>query len=53
MRTHFEKLVQARREERTRLFRKLSIDFIELRAGQEYVKSLVTFFHTRARRRAA
>jgi uncharacterized protein (DUF58 family) len=53
VREHFEKLVRARRDDRTRLFRKLSIDFVELRAGQEYVKSLVTFFHTRARRLAA
>jgi len=53
VREHFAKLVAARREERTRMFRKLSMDFVELRAGEDYVKSLVTFFHTRARRLAA
>ncbi|MBI5548029.1 MAG: DUF58 domain-containing protein [Deltaproteobacteria bacterium] len=53
VREHFASVVAARREERTRLFRKLSMDFVELRAGEDYVKSLVTFFHARARRLAA
>ena len=53
VRAHFAQLVKSRREERSRLFRKLSIDFVELKAGEEYVKSLVTFFHARARKVAA
>ena len=53
VRAHFEKLMQTRRDERKRMFRKHSIDFVELKAGEEYVKSLVTFFHARARRLAA
>ena len=53
VRRHFARLAAHRREERTRLFRKLSVDFVELRAGQDYVKSLVAFFHARARRLAA
>jgi uncharacterized protein (DUF58 family) len=53
VREHFSLLASRRREERTRLFRKLSIDFVELKAGEEFVKSLVTFFHARARRLAA
>jgi len=53
VRRHFAELVQTRNQERKRLFRKLSLDHIELKAGEEYVKSLVTFFHARARRMAA
>jgi uncharacterized protein (DUF58 family) len=53
VRAHFAKLALARRTDRARLFRKLSLDFVELKAGEEYVRSLVTFFHARARRRAA
>ncbi len=53
VRETFARVVGARREERTRMFRKHSLDFVELRAGESYVKSLVTFFHARAHRLAA
>ncbi len=53
VRETFARVVAARRDERTRMFRKHSMDFVELRAGESYVKSLVTFFHARAHRLAA
>jgi uncharacterized protein (DUF58 family) len=53
VRDTFARVVAARRDERTRMFRKHSLDFVELRAGESYVKSLVTFFHARAHRLAA
>jgi hypothetical protein len=42
-----------RREERTRLFKKLKLDSVELRAHEEYAQSLQKFFRARARRMAA
>ncbi len=53
VREHFQALADARRQERDKLFRKLSLDFVQIRAGEEYLHSLLTFFHTRARRMAA
>jgi uncharacterized protein (DUF58 family) len=53
VRGHFANLVSARRQERGRLFRRLSMDFVELRADEEYTKPLVTFFRARAKRLAA
>ncbi len=50
---HFLQLTRKRCQERNRLFRKLSLDFIELGSNEGYAKSLVTFFHARARRLAA
>lgn len=53
VRAHFFRLVTARRQERARLFRKLSMDFVELKADEEYLKPLVTFFRARSKRLAA
>jgi hypothetical protein len=49
----FAEVVRARRAERERLFSRLSMDFVAVRAGDEYVRPLVSFFRARARRRAA
>jgi uncharacterized protein (DUF58 family) len=43
----------ARRAERQRLFKKLELDHVELKAGEEYVSALARFFRARARRMAA
>jgi hypothetical protein len=43
----------ARRAERQRLFKKLELDHVELKAGEEYVSALTRFFRARARRMAA
>jgi uncharacterized protein (DUF58 family) len=53
VRDAFSQTARARREERSRLFRKLAMDFVQIRAGEEYVASLAAFFHARARRLAA
>jgi uncharacterized protein (DUF58 family) len=53
VRARFSEVALARRTERGRLFRKLRLDAVEIKAGEEYVRSLVTFFHARARRLAA
>ena len=49
----FAQTMQKRREERRRLFQKLELEFIELRAGEEYQNALARFFKARSRRRAA
>lgn len=49
----FIRAMHTRREERTRLFKKLELDFIELRAGEEYQNALARFFKARSRRLAA
>ena len=41
------------RAERTRIFRKLELDSVELRAGEDHGEALVRFFRARARRLAA
>jgi hypothetical protein len=41
------------RAERTRVFRKLELDSVELRAGEDHGEALVRFFRARARRLAA
>jgi hypothetical protein len=43
----------ARRDERNKLFKKLQLDSVELRANQEYSSALQKFFRLRARRMAA
>ncbi len=53
VREHFAKASRALREERQRLFKRLSLDSMELRAGDEYVSTLVSFFRARARRLAS
>ncbi len=53
VRDHFARFVGARKDERERLFKKLSMDFVSLSAGSEFVKPLVAFFRARSRRQAA
>jgi uncharacterized protein (DUF58 family) len=49
----FRKRMQARRAERTQTFRRLELDSVELRAGEDHGEALVRFFRIRARRLAA
>jgi uncharacterized protein (DUF58 family) len=49
----FRNRMQARRAERTQIFRRLELDSVELRAGEDHGEALVRFFRTRARRLAA
>ncbi len=51
--TAFGLAMQARRAERTRVFRRLELDAVELRAGEDHGEALVRFFRLRARRLAA
>ena len=44
---------QEQREKRDRLFRKLSLDAVRVRPGDDYVAPLAALFRARARRRAA
>jgi uncharacterized protein (DUF58 family) len=49
----FQKVMATRREERLRLFKKLELDHVELKAGEDHVQALARFFRIRARRLAA
>jgi uncharacterized protein (DUF58 family) len=53
VRGEFARSQQARAEERRKLFKKLELDFIELKAGEDYDLALARFFRARARRIAA
>ncbi len=53
VRGEFARLMQSGRDERRKLFKKLELDHVELRAGEEYAHALVRFFRMRARRMAA
>ncbi len=53
VRGRFTLYMTARREERTKLFKKLKLDSVELRANEEYSQALQKFFRLRARRMAA
>ena len=53
VRGRFAQYMTARREERTKLFKKLQLDSVELRANEEYSLALQKFFRLRARRMAA
>jgi uncharacterized protein (DUF58 family) len=53
VRSMFAQSMGDTREALRRLFRKLELDFVELRVGEEYVSSLARFFRARARRMAA
>lgn len=46
----YEKAVKRQREERETMFRKMKIDFVNVRTDREYVKPLVQFFEARERR---
>lgn len=53
IRGRFAQEMKKRREERTRLFRKLQLDHVELKAGEDHSLALQRFFKARARRMAA
>ena len=53
VRRSFQTAVTRARAERTRIFRKLELDSVELRAGEDHGEALVRFFRARARRLAA
>lgn len=52
LRERYRVLIERQQAARTRLFRKLDLDHVEIRSDEPYVKPLVTFFHARSRRRA-
>ncbi len=49
----FQKAMRERRTQRTQVFRRLELDAVELRAGEDHGEALVRFFRLRARRLAA
>ena len=53
VRARFARAMAAERDERMKLFRKLELDHVELRADDGYAEALHRFFETRARRLAA
>jgi uncharacterized protein (DUF58 family) len=53
VRGRFARAMQASRDERRKLFKKLELDHVELRAGDDHGKALAQFFRARARRMAA
>jgi len=53
VRARFARRVAAERDARLRLFRKLELDHVDLRADDGYAQALHRFFETRARRLAA
>ncbi len=53
VRGRFARAMQAQREERRRLFKKLALDHVELRADDDHGKALAQFFRMRSRRMAA
>jgi uncharacterized protein (DUF58 family) len=53
VRAHFLGVVSRARAERSRTFRRLELDSVELRAGEDHGEALVRFFRARARRLAA
>ena len=50
VRGEFAKLMGGAREVRRRLFKKLELDSVELKAGEDYVNAMARFFRMRARR---
>ena len=50
VRGRFQKFMAARREERNKVFKRLQLDSVELRAHEEYALSLQKFFAARAAR---
>jgi uncharacterized protein (DUF58 family) len=53
VRAAFEKAMSVDREARRKLFKKLELDSVELKAGEEHALALARFFRARARRLAA
>jgi uncharacterized protein (DUF58 family) len=52
VRRAFQAAMEASRAERSRVFRRLELDSVELRAGENHGEALVRFFRARARRLA-
>ena len=46
----FASLSRSRQVEREKLFRRLKVDFINIRTGEEYTQALLKYFRLRARR---
>ncbi len=53
VRGRFRLLMEKRKDERTRIFRKLQLDHVELKAGEDYGSALQRFFRARSKRMAA
>ena len=53
VRGRFRLLMESQRDARTRTFRKLHLDHVELKAGEDYAGALQRFFRARSRRMAA
>jgi uncharacterized protein (DUF58 family) len=53
VRGRFRQAVIKERDERARVFKKLALDHVELKSGEDYAVSLQRFFRMRARRMAA
>jgi len=53
IRGRFTRFMAARREERLKLFKKLKLDVVELKAGEDHAAALQKFFRMRSRRLAA
>ena len=53
VRGRFARAMQAQREERRRLFKKLELDHVELSTADDHGMALVRFFRARSRRMAA
>jgi uncharacterized protein (DUF58 family) len=53
VRGQFARTMAASKEVRRKLFKKLELDHVELKAGEEYVNALTRFFRVRAKRMAA
>jgi uncharacterized protein (DUF58 family) len=53
VRGRFARAMQASREERRKLFKKLELDHVELNTGDDHGMALVRFFRARSRRMAA
>ncbi|MHB8872621.1 MAG: DUF58 domain-containing protein [Myxococcaceae bacterium] len=53
VRGHFARAMQAARDERRKLFKKLELEHVELQAGEDYVTALTRFFRARAKRMSA
>ncbi len=53
VRGEYARVMQRTKEERRKLFKKLELDVLELKAGEEHGSALARFFRMRARRMAA
>ncbi len=53
VRGRFARFMASKRDERNKLFQKLQLDAVELKAGEDYAVALQRFFRRRSRRMAA